>query len=855
MMKKILIGLFLFIAVVIGALLLIPQFYSIDRFRPQIVEAINKQVGGSVSIEKLDFRLFPSFRFRMKGLKATQPGFQSETWMELTSLDADIALWSLLVSPKATLIIKEPKFTIQKGSEGTFNFEDFLANKKGNHAARKSETTGTSTPPPAETAQTPAPTTPSPTTEATGDAAPPDIKAILDGLPSFIRNTIYKARFAVAVLDGSVTLADPTLLKGSDKIALSKMTLRLKNIGLDTPMAMESNVGFDVAFGDIKLQGPFTGTGTLQIVPVAKGLKLKLDLDESFDQADLRFSNLFRKASGRALGAKVAGEVNMVDSVLAMTLSNLELRLDQTRLGGTVKLQNLSADSMGDVDVKLEAKDVDLGGFGVLVPMVADYKLIGKTDLSISAIGSTLDPALLMTIELRGVGGSTPELQRPLKNLAGRIRISGTPKSPIFLVGPLTMGLGSSDIAFDMSAKGLNPSIVDMKVNSGLIDADELLGLEKLRLDAPAKKGKSAPVTEAPPPTKGKKGKPAPLDESLAAMAPVVNETLKNPALDMAQLNFEGNIKQFVALGADFENIQSHLTYKNRILKMDKAQLSAYGGKLNANLELGLKKDGLSYNFSSGLDGVNFEEVLGTHMPSWKNVLSGSMTGSASLSGKGLMREELEKNLRGALSGKVLDGSFDLPLLTIIDTLSDSMPKMSKFAKSAGVDVSKAAKGERAKGAFKTMDIDAKIVGREVILEKMEIEYDPKFAGGQLIFKAKGTVDFDQKIALTGTLLADPKILKLEEAKALIGKSGLAEVPMKIKGTIEQPQPDYAYTLEYVGKKLLGDKALDVAAKGIEKVVGKDAAVALGDALSDPKKMLNKKTQKKLGKGLKKLFK
>jgi hypothetical protein len=820
MKKKLLIGILASLTLVVALLLLIPTFYSVDDARPEIVKSINEQISGEVSIEKLSLRLFPSLRFRIKGLKGQQKGYQPASWLDVESVDVDIALWSLLTGPKAKLVVHGPKISALKGANGKFNFEEFLAPKKSaTSAAAESATTGAG----------------APSSEA---AASFDPKAVLAGLPGWVRALIYSARFSLLIDRGSLDFSDPTLLGKTDHVNFSDMKLAFKNIGLDTPMLLDSTVGFDVQFGDVVLKGPFEGSGTLQVLPVSKGIKLKLDLDQSLDKTDLKFSNLFKKSAGRALGAKFSGEITTADGALNVDLTGFEARLDQSRLSGHLKLHNFSALSMGDLDLKLDSNDLDLAGFGVLVPMVASYQLEGKTDVALSALGSPLDPALLLTIQLKNVGGSTPELKRPLRNLSGKIVISGTAKNPTIILGPLNMGLGSSDISTNLTARGLKPTRVEASLNSSLLDVDELLGLQALKLDAKAtEKEKAAAVAAA---KAAKKAKPVPLDESLVALEPVIQDALKNPALDLAELDFKARINDLLLLGATFSGIQTGLSYRQRTLKVEGAKLSAYGGQLVAGLQLGLR-DAFTYSMNSTLSGVDFGDVLQTHMPTWKETLTGIMTGSANLAGRGVSKIDLEKNLRGAFKGQIVGGSFKLPLAKVVETLADSMPKMSKTAKSAGINTSKMGKGD-AKGKFQTMELDAKIVGREIVLDNLDVEYDPKEFGGRVEFKAKGTVEFDQKINLTGIIMIDRKILKFEEAEAFVGKSGLAEIPVKIKGTIDQPMPDYTYTAGFIGKKLLQDKAVGVAADQIRKLVGDKKASAIGEIMKKP----NKKSLKKL---------
>jgi uncharacterized protein involved in outer membrane biogenesis len=830
MKKKILIGVLAVFVLVVGFLMLLPVFYSVDDARPEILKAINQQVSGEVSIDKLSLRVFPSLRFRIKGLRAAQKGYTPENWLEIDSIDVDLALWSLLAGPKGKIVVHGPKLSLMKGPEGKFNVEEFLVPKKSSSGSA------------ALNATPPAGATPPPSA-GTPPASNVDPKAMLDALPSWVKGLIYAARLKVQIDDGALQFSDPTLLGKNDKVALSHLEILFKNIGLDTPMELETGVGFDVQYGDISLKGPFEGSGTLQIVPVAKGIKLKVDLDESLDKTELRFSNLFRKAAGRALGAKITGAITAVDGALNVDLTGLEARLDKSRVGGTMKLSNFSALAMGDLDLKLGSNDLDLRGFGVLVPMIADYKLEGKTDFSLSALGNPMNPAILLKMDLKNVGGSTPQLQRPLKNLSGKISVAGTPTNPSIVVGPLTMGLGSSDISTSLTAKGLKPTRVEASVESRLINADELLGLEALRLDADAKPKSKAKSPEEPAPKTAKgKGKPAPLDESLAALEPVINEALKNPALDLAELDFKARINDLVLLGADFSQLQSGMSYHARTFKIEGAHLEAYNGKLDANVQVGLK-DALTYNLDSKLNGVDFGQVLETHMPTWKDTLTGAMTGSAALSGKGVSKADLEKNLRGSFKGTIADGSFKLPLGKLMGTLMSSLPKsVAKIAKVSGASK---AKGSLS-GDFRTMELDAKIVGREIVLEKMDVAYDPK-KGTDMRFTATGTVSFDQKLNLIGKIMVNPDQVDWEGIDAFVGKSGMAEIPVKVKGTMENPEPDYTYTAGFIGKQILKDKAVGVAADAIKKALGEKKSAELGDMLGGKKKLNLKK--------LKKLFK
>jgi hypothetical protein len=80
--------------------------------------------------------------------------------------------------------------------------------------------------------------------------------------------------------------------------------------------------------------------------------------------------------------------------------------------------------------------------------------------------------------------------------LQGQILVTGFVAKPNLRSAPVSLKLGSSDIAAEVEAEGIQNIVASIKVNSNKLDADELMGLQAMVIDPLAK---AAPGT--PPPT------------------------------------------------------------------------------------------------------------------------------------------------------------------------------------------------------------------------------------------------------------------------------------------------------------------------------------------------------------------
>jgi len=808
MAKKILIVLGSIVVLFIGALLVAPLFISLDDLRPRIEEEAGKHVRGKVQLGKMSLAFFPSVKVGIDDVRLIAPGFENDPVAVIKEVEVRMSLLSLLTSPSADVAVEGAAIRlVDKGAES--NLDAFLL--------------------PPEAAPSP---------EAAAAQAAPAVGQTLATLPGFVSSRILAARFGFRLEDASVeivSLATPTGSKAapSDRIVVRDIDVKLSDIGLAVPMKLEASLSPDVAMGDLKVGGKVTSSGVITFNPKESDNEVVLQVAVNMNDLELAFGALFGKDKGQELGAGLEGTV-LQGKTLRADLSKLELKLGALAALGKLQVENGQDPALATINLDLAAPNVEIAPFGALVPMVKQYKLGGQVDFRMNAQGPALDPKLDILVALKGVRGSTPELQKPLTDLNGRIQVAGTAKNPLVTIAPMSMRIGASDLSVNAKTRGLDPIVADFSLDSKKLDVDELLGLEAIVVGAPVKKdGKGAPVktTEADP--------NAPLDQSLQALAPVVEEALKNPMLDQLRVQGAMNVGEIKALGASFTQAKVKLSYANRALNVSQASLNAYKGALNAKMGLGLKPAALSYDVDADLKGVDLGSVLATHAPGWKKELSGTMSGNFKLNGQGLRKEQLEKHLRGGLNGDIANGHLNLPLNKVVAVVGDKLP--SQIVGKVSDESAKYAFD----GVFKKMKLASVIKGRKVELKTLDVQYDSSQSKvGILSFKATGEVDFDRRINLDGVVFVSGGLIPVKE---LQDKSGNVEIPLRLTGTMSDPKPDIGYT-----SKILAERAAKGALQGQVKKLTPKVKEKLEEEI---KKKAPKELQKKASDALKKLFK
>lgn len=126
--KKIALGVLIFFAVIVlAAVILVPILIDVDRYRPRVVEHIEKETGKPASIAKLTLTVFPTLSIRVDEFSLGNPqGFPKGHFLTAKRLYAEVdrsALWDRRVVV-TSLELDEPVIQMLSDSRGRWNFEN-----------------------------------------------------------------------------------------------------------------------------------------------------------------------------------------------------------------------------------------------------------------------------------------------------------------------------------------------------------------------------------------------------------------------------------------------------------------------------------------------------------------------------------------------------------------------------------------------------------------------------------------------------------------------------------------------------------------------------------------------------------
>lgn len=810
-MKKIAIGIGAFFGLLVVLLLLAPMLVSIDKFRPQIQDSINKNLRGKVELGELQFSAFPKIKIKINGLKATAPApFNKSSLAVVKSAELQMPLTSLIFSPSATFVLVEPKIVMEKVGEKS-SLSEFLP-----------------APTPSETAQ--APHKNSQTSEAVGQT--------LSGLPPFLASRIEKARFSFAIESGSVEIKDSAMKKG-EKTQVKDLDLSLNDIGIRSSIGIDSAIDLDLVQGENSFLGKILLKGDVTYDPQGKinniGFKLKTDLKG----LELKTSAL-HKPKDVDLALSLEGKAVQAEFTDLM-IEKLGFSFDKVNATASVNLQKMGAPD-SQLDFKFNAPGVELAPFGAFVESIRTYSLKGSSDIKIGASGPLSNLNLDVLLVLKNVAGQTPGLKQAISDLDGQISVKGTSQAPLVNISNLKVKIASSDLGLNATVAGTATApFIKASLTSKNLNLDELMGLQTLRLDNKTEEQKKQEAFEKEDELRrleaskhGGAAMPS-LDENLDKMAPELEKSLKNPLLDKAQASLTFNLAHVRAIGADYTAVTMTANYAKRKLSNTSFALKGYQGSLTANLGMELNPQAPAFNLSTKLSNVSIGNFLELHAPSWKGMMSGNTNGDFSISGQGLRKSQLDKNLNGSFKANITNGSMKMPVAAILAKVLNSIPAAQKKVEGK----------EDPKGTFKTCKLISSIKGRMLYLDDLDVVYDTeKMNLGDMRFQSKGTVAFDRNVDITGTAFLEPGKLPIPGLK---GGSGKDEIPLRFKGDMIDPKPDYEYTAKILLPKIAKGALATQGGQKLQEEAKKKLGALLGGGASDGDKKDDKKEEIKKG--------
>lgn len=126
--KKISLTILVLLALIVIALVVVaPRLADVDRYRPEVVERLERQTGRPVAIRRLTLTLLPTLAIRADDFAlGNPPGFPPGDAVRVRRIDAELAvgaLWSHRIVIKS-LNVDQPTLTLLSGPRGRWNLEN-----------------------------------------------------------------------------------------------------------------------------------------------------------------------------------------------------------------------------------------------------------------------------------------------------------------------------------------------------------------------------------------------------------------------------------------------------------------------------------------------------------------------------------------------------------------------------------------------------------------------------------------------------------------------------------------------------------------------------------------------------------
>jgi AsmA protein len=421
--RKLIVGVGIFLAVVLVALLIFAATFNVNKYHDKIQSELEQHLGRTTTLGDMHLSVFPP-RFRVENPSiADDPHFSTGTpFVKAQELDVFVKLLPLLHKQVEidTLTLQRPSVNLIKNAAGVWNFASL------GH--------------PSENAQ-PAPTSPTPA------QTPPR-----ENNPSSPQQPSSQQQFSLGELtisNGQVSILDQQ--KSKVPSVYDHIDVTLKDFSPDTPFTVDASVRMAGAGSqEARLEGkggpivngqpaatPFHGTLSLKQVsigdlskflnsPALNGTDGTITGDTKIDnqsgkltaQGETHVQNA--KIQGTELGFPVIAQYDLTDDMTSdlLTIRNFVVKLGSTPLeiNGTVNAKNTPA----VLDLKVKANNVSIAEAAKLaatsgMALSPGTNASGNVNADVRATGPADKPALNGTITASNIQLSGKDIPQPVQ--------------------------------------------------------------------------------------------------------------------------------------------------------------------------------------------------------------------------------------------------------------------------------------------------------------------------------------------------------------------------------------------------------------------------------------------------------
>lgn len=601
MAKKIALFFGILLVVAVAAVLVIPFVVDVDKYRPQLVSAVNDRINGKLELGKLKLSLWGQIRVEIAAADlrdaAGRPVFSMK--------DAYIHLpLGPLVTGSPTLVLhaEEPAIQVIKGKDGRLNVSGLMK-------------------PAVSAAENPSP--------AAGGGG---------GGPTQVPGIIARARIGVRIERALLSYRDET----SGIESKTRLEVGARDISLTHPTEFEVRAGVDTKLGKTgKINGPVVLQGTLVPKLVndrfnSVALKARLNADD----LEILMPGLFEKKKGIAANARISAMASPREA----SIDSLELRFHNASVSASASVANLVQTAEGGaanptVRFSLKSNPIELKPWAGLLPPLREYELGGTARIEASAEGPAQKLNYKADFEINALNAKSPHLK-------AQPRIDAAVKISTDQIESLTLTMNAPGNLLRVTGKVVSFTApqAQFQIMSTGMDLDQLIAFP-------------APAASVPSPAPGAEGGKSGAGEAADydAMLDVLRE---NRILAATRATVSVSLASLRVRGIRMEEVAGRLYLRDLAAGVEKFGMKLLGGKLAAQLEAQLKPKAPTYQFNLSADSIDLKQAVESQFALFKNTLLGRAAFRMEGSGASLNPESALPSLRAKGNMKVEKAVF-----------------------------------------------------------------------------------------------------------------------------------------------------------------------------------------------------
>lgn len=761
--KRLMVGVGIVAGLFVLILTLVPLLVDIDSYRPQIVEAANRQMNGKLELGKLSLSLWRGVRVRAEGISVKGPG--GDPVVGAKDVDLRVGLFSLLSgAPHVTLWLESPEVNLSRDRKGRWNVLSLLKKPEGA-----------------------APTEPEPSAPQAEER--PAEKG------GFVQGLVARARLGLDVHRATVVYTDA--MTGT-KSRFDDLSLVAEDLSLTRPTTVELTAQVDTRVGEgTRVSGPLVVTASGK-PEISGGELVSSDLTLAVDLTRLTVSvpGTFEKAAGVAARAEAA--VRYAPASVAIQSLKVALHNAEIEGKGTISRLDPLPDGTRDpvVDFDLVSKPIALAPWGKLLPAARAYQLAGEARLTAGMKGPVSQKGYYADFTLVGASLAVPALgARPKLEAELKVRPNRVERLLIAVTGP------GSDMRLVASATDFTAPKFEAELTSKGFDLDAWF--------PPAAKGKDKGKGTAGaggPASAGEGAGKAKTSDYDAALAPVRG----NDSLKAASGTIRLSLARIKSNGAEFRDVAGQARLARLGLDLDRLSLKAFDGSIAMKGRVDLAPRTPAYSLGVDVKGLNLQKAIESQFAPFKNTLVGIASYEMRLQGASFNPDKAKPSLKGSGKMSVAKAAFNTIDIGKVaaDAINQALAKIEAQLPGAKLKIQAPA---NQRSEYESMTADFEIGGGKFRSPNFFAKAAP---GKGLDVRGATTVGLvDQSLDARWEILDTHNLTKARDVSVNVAGTpvnnilaeggGVVKLPVHVTGTVTDPKVNYLGVPEALAKVAL----------------------------------------------------